>query len=158
MPIKLNCDCGNSFSVNFQPDIRSKSFRCPQCKTLKQFTEYEILDDGCSDSHIGSIVFGEKTYVLNEGHNIIGRESSNHIASIELPNRQKRTSRKHIDICVSRIPMRGYVHRLSLIAERINETKVNSLSLHKGDIVLLNHGDKIFLPDHELKFINPTLR
>ncbi len=64
-------------------------------------------------------------------------------------------SREHIVIEVKKLPVKGFVHYVSLYKEKVNKTSIGNEPLLYGDCVVLNHGDIIKLPDATLRFEIP---
>lgn len=97
-----------------------------------------------------------ESYQLRPGRNIIGRRAQRSSANFMIDTGNSRQmSREHIIIEVSNEPGRGFVHRISLFKERVNDTFVGRDKIMYGDRMVLNHGDRIQLPDAILKFELP---
>lgn len=96
------------------------------------------------------------SYRLKTGRNVIGRKASASTADFQIPvTGGKRMSREHLVIEVKKVPGKGFVHYASLYKQKVNETLVNQERLEFGDCVVLNHGDKIILPDVTMIFEIP---
>lgn len=96
------------------------------------------------------------SYQLNAGANVIGRKASASKAHFQIDTgTNKRMSREHLIIEVKRIPSKGFTHHVSLFKERVNKTFVNASQLLWGDKIILQHGDRIKLPDMDLRFELP---
>lgn len=95
-------------------------------------------------------------YRLKPGKNIIGRKASASTADFQISiTDSKRTSREHLMIEVKKVPGKGLTHYVSLYKEKVNATHLNNERLVYGDCLILNHGDKIKLPDTTLLFEIP---
>lgn len=96
------------------------------------------------------------SYQLNVGRNVIGRKATKSNADFQIDTSEKRSmSREHIVIEVKKVPMKGFVHYISLFKEKVNKTYIGTEPLLYGDCIVLNHGDLIKLPDASLKFEIP---
>lgn len=96
------------------------------------------------------------TFQLKPGRNVIGRKSSNSGAGFQIDTGDKRSmSREHIVIDVKKHPGQGIIHCLSLYKEKVNKTFIGSEQLLPGDVIILQPGDIIKLPDAVLKFEIP---
>ncbi|MDE6553803.1 MAG: FHA domain-containing protein [Muribaculaceae bacterium] len=96
------------------------------------------------------------TFQLKPGRNVVGRKSSNSGADFQIETGDKRSmSREHIVIDVKRHPANGIIHCLSLFKEKVNKTFVGSEQLLPGDVIILQPGHIIKLPDAVLKFDIP---
>lgn len=96
------------------------------------------------------------SYQLKPGRNVIGRRGQKSEANFQIDTADKRSmSREHIVIEVKKIPVKGFVHYVSLYKEKVNKTFINNEPLFYGDCIVLNHGDIIKLPDATLSFEIP---
>lgn len=96
------------------------------------------------------------SYQLRPGRNVIGRKAQKSEADFQIDTVGSRSmSREHIVIDVKKVPLKGFVHYVSLYKEKVNKTLIGSEPLHYGDCIVLNHGDIIKLPDATLKFEIP---
>ena len=95
-------------------------------------------------------------FQLKPGRNVIGRKSSNSGANFQINTGDKRSmSREHIVIDVKNHPGQGLIHCLSLYKEKVNKTFIGGEELLPGDIIILQPGDIIKLPDAALQFEIP---
>ncbi|MBD5355436.1 MAG: FHA domain-containing protein [Bacteroides sp.] len=107
---------------------------------------------------IGKISFLDNgiSYQLHPGRNVIGRKSLRSEADIQIDTAGKRSmSREHIVIEVKKVPIKGFVHYLTLYKEKVNPTYIREEQVLYGDCIILSHGDIIKLPDAILKFEIP---
>lgn len=96
------------------------------------------------------------SFQLRAGRNVIGRKGMKSLADFQIDTAEKRAmSREHIQIEVKKVPSKGFVHYVSLCKEKVNKTFVGNDLLMYGDVLILNHGDVIKLPDATLKFEIP---
>lgn len=96
------------------------------------------------------------SYQLRPGRNIIGRKGQKSEAGFQIDTADKRSmSREHIVIDVKKLPLKGFVHYVSLYKEKVNKTFIGNEPLLYGDCIVLNHGDIIKLPDATLRFEIP---
>lgn len=96
------------------------------------------------------------SYQLRPGRNVIGRKGQKSEANFQIDTADKRSmSREHIVIEVKKLPLKGFVHYVSLYKENVNKTSIGNEPLLYGDCIVLNHGDIIKLPDATLKFEIP---
>lgn len=96
------------------------------------------------------------SFQLQSGLNIVGRKSIKSQADFQIDTAEKRTlSREHIRIEVKKVPVKGFVHYVSLCKEKVNKTYIGNMPLEYGDVFILNHGDILKLPDVTLKFEIP---
>lgn len=96
------------------------------------------------------------SYQLRPGRNVIGRKGQKSEANFQIDTADKRSmSREHIVIEVKKLPLKGFVHYVSLYKEKVNKTSIGNEPLLFGDCIVLNHGDIIKLPDASLKFEIP---
>lgn len=96
------------------------------------------------------------TFQLKPGRNVIGRQSSNSGANFQINTGDKRSmSREHIVIDVKQHPGQGIIHCLSLYKEKVNKTFVDAEQLLPGDVIILQPGQIIKLPDAVLRFDIP---
>lgn len=97
-----------------------------------------------------------RSYQLRPGRNVIGRMGRKSEADFQIDTADKRAmSREHIVIEVKKIPLKGFVHYVSLYKEKVNTTSIGNEPLLYGDCIVLNHGDVIKLPDATLRFEIP---
>lgn len=97
-----------------------------------------------------------RSYQLRPGRNVIGRKAQKSEADFQVDTNGSRSmSREHIVIDVKKVPLKGFVHYVSLYKEKVNKTLIGNESLLYGDCIVLNHGDIIKLPDATLKFEIP---
>ncbi len=103
-----------------------------------------------------TIVGSRVSYQLKPGRNIIGRKGQKSAADFQIDTADKRSmSREHIVIEVKKVPVKGFVHYVSLYKEKVNATSIGKNPLLFGDCIVLNHGDLIKLPDATLRFEIP---
>ncbi|WP_347296771.1 FHA domain-containing protein [uncultured Bacteroides sp.] len=103
-----------------------------------------------------SVIGNGVSFQLKPGRNIIGRKGQNSDANFQIDTADKRSmSREHIVIEVKKLPVKGFVHYVSLYKEKVNKTSIGNEPLLYGDCVVLNHGDIIKLPDATLRFEIP---
>jgi len=96
------------------------------------------------------------SYQLRPGRNVIGRKGQKSEAHFQIDTADKRSmSREHIVIEVKKLPLKGFVHYVSLYKEKVNKTSIGNEQLLYGDCIVLNHGDIIKLPDATLRFEIP---
>lgn len=96
------------------------------------------------------------TCQLRPGRNVIGRKAQKSTADFQIDTAGSRSmSREHIVIDVKKVPLKGFVHYVSLYKEKVNKTSIGNEPLLYGDCIVLNHGDIIKLPDATLKFEIP---
>jgi hypothetical protein len=176
---------GAVLSVKNQPGIEGKSVTCPVCKNTYPFTQFRRITSNVSSNDpdteypkVGeSPTFDEKTeisnpanytlgkiavigsgqsYQLKPGRNIIGRKGQKSEANFQIDTAEKHfMSREHIVIEVKKLPIKGYVHYVSLYKEKVNKTFIGNEPLLYGDCLVLHHGDLIKLPDATLRFEIP---
>ncbi|MCH5311611.1 MAG: FHA domain-containing protein [Prevotella sp.] len=183
--IQIKCPFdGAVLSVKNQLGIESKHVTCPICKHKYPFTQFKRVIQSLSnddpdteypdDEHTS--YRGEETeldqvnftlgklkllgtgisYQLKPGRNVIGRKGTKSIANFQIDIAEKRTmSREHVVIDVKKVPLKGFVHYISLFKERVNKTYIGNNLLLYGDCIVLNHGDIIKLPDASLQFEIP---
>lgn len=182
--IQIKCPFdGAILSVKNQPGIESKNITCPICKHKYPFTQFkrvdktvntgddpdteypggnghdeEVTDLGQLNFTIGRLkVSGAgTTFRLKPGRNVIGRRATKSGADFQIDTGEQRAmSREHIVIEVKKVPSKGFVHYLSLFKEKVNKTWLGNEQLLFGDVIVLNHGDIIKLPDATLIFEIP---
>lgn len=103
-----------------------------------------------------TVAGSRQSYQLRPGRNVIGRKGMKSGADFQIDTADKRSmSREHIVIDVKKLPLKGYVHYVSLYKERVNKTSIGNEPLLYGDCIVLNHGDMIKLPDATLRFEIP---
>lgn len=169
--IKIKCPFdGAVLSVKNLPGIENKSVTCPICKNKYPFSQYRRVVDTPAPRQseetdhtqlptlnytIGSLIHKETgaSYRLKPGKNVIGRKASNSSADIKIDTGDLRSmSRDHLVIDVKKEPGKGYVHYVALFKERVNETKINNMTLLYGDCLILEDGSLLKLPDCTLEF------
>jgi hypothetical protein len=102
------------------------------------------------------VVATGSVFKLKPGRNVIGRLASKSSADIQLPTgMSKRMSREHIVIDVKKVACKGLTAFVSLCKELVNKTFVNGNELVYGDVIVLNDGDTITLPDMKVKYEIP---
>lgn len=183
--LKIVCPrCANTLNVRNVPGIENKYVTCPLCGTKTPFREFRLLqpavanataavpssgDAPVPESNVTQIcgmnmnfIIGQLTdtaaqrvYQLRLGRNLLGRSSSRGCADIRLPSPTRRMSREHLVIEVVRDEAKGIIHLASLAKERVNPTFINNVRLKFGDIVILQPGYTIHLPDCDLLFRFP---
>lgn len=95
-------------------------------------------------------------FPLRTGRNVVGRKSEKSQADFKIDTAEKRAmSREHILIEVKKLPVKGFVHYVSLYKKEVNKTFIGNEPLVYGDVLILGHGDVIRLPDATLKFEIP---
>lgn len=103
-----------------------------------------------------TVVGSGYSYQLRPGRNVIGRKGQKSEANFQIDTADKRSmSREHIIIEVKKLPLKGFVHYVSLYKEKVNKTTIGTEPLLYGDCIVLNHGDMIKLPDATLRFEIP---
>lgn len=97
------------------------------------------------------------SFQLKPGKNVIGRRASQSSADFQIPTEpdNKRLSREHLVVEVKKVSGKGFVHYASLYKQKVNKTYIGNELLEYGDCIVLNHGDKIKLPDIVVKFEIP---
>lgn len=183
--IKVKCPyCSNMLKVRAKSrtGIENVQMMCPVCKQKFPFKQcVKVADsdddtkykDGEDRTHLGetanqkstenSVIGiltvqgnGKETYNLKIGRNVVGRKASASTADIQIATAEnRRMSRKHVVIEVKKIAGRGMVHYISLYKERLNPTFIGNEKMEYGDVLELNDGDIIRLPDCNLKFEIP---
>lgn len=148
---------------------RVESMPDDDCKTKypgsEESTRYAFGGGADDDTDLGSmnlslgrvkIADTGIVYQLKPGRNIIGRKGVRSSADFQIDTGEKRAmSREHIIIEVKKVPVKGFVHYISLFKERVNKTYIGDEPLLYGDCLVLNHGDIIRLPDASLIFEIP---
>ena len=164
--------CSAKLKIKVEPGIERKSIPCPICKHTSPFTEFKKsvpieeepthihVDPGYNSRNltVGRLVVPTTgaSYQLRSGENIIGLKASASTAHFQInTGEKKRMSREHLIIEVKRLPASGYTHYVSLFKERLNKTFINNNQLLWGDTLILQHGDRIKLPDIDLVFEHP---
>ena len=182
--IQIKCPFdGAILSVKNQPGIESKNVTCPICKHKYPFTQFKRVDktgntgddpdteypggNGHNDesTDLGQLNFtigrlkvsgAGTTFRLKPGRNVIGRKATKSGADFQIDTGEQRAmSREHIVVEVKKVPSKGFVHYLSLFKEKVNKTWLGNEQLLFGDVIVLNHGDIIKLPDVTLIFEIP---
>ena len=103
-----------------------------------------------------SLAGSDVSFRLKPGRNVVGRRAAKSEADFQIDTADSRAmSREHIVIEVKNVPGKGFVHTLSLFKEKVNPTFIGKEPLVYGDRIVLAHGDRIILPDAELKFEIP---
>lgn len=93
---------------------------------------------------------------LKPGRNVVGRKSANSGANIQINTGENRSmSREHIVIDVKKHPVEGIIHCVSLYKDKVNKTFVGTEQLLPGDVLILQPGTIIKLPDATLRFEIP---
>lgn len=153
--------CGMVHKVMNTPGIEGKSLTCKKCGTKQPFSKYRIIvqeESGTttSDSNVrtkvGKLYWPDKdlSFDLKPGRNVIGRQANSSKADIQLPCRSRLSSREHIVIEVKGSISTGYSHQISLYKENVNRVLVGGNALSWGDVLVLNDGDTIVLPDEPI--------
>ncbi len=166
--IRISCPvCGSVLVVKNSSDNAFKEVTCPVCKKRSPYASFRIVLTDANEDHteyptaycdtgniIGSLVSQalSSRWQLHEGRNVVGREAQSSHAQIRLPCTDRRMSREHLVIEVSRVEGKGFVHCASLTKEQVNPTYVGSVLLEYGDKIVLHHNDVIKLPGIELRF------
>lgn len=98
-----------------------------------------------------------KLFSLKQGSNRFGRKSPNSVCEHQFTTEDTFISRKHFEInVIFNKASLVYDHRLNDLGST-NGTLLNGQKLVKGDIILLNPGDKIVAGKTELIFEQPIL-
>lgn len=177
--------CSSILKIGVTPGMDGKSLTCPVCKRQNLFKDFKVYDpssqqpaseaaDGDTKIYMGpqqgagapkaeNLLVGRiviiptgRAFQLKHGKNVIGRKASASSAQFQIPTGDnKRMSREHLVIEVKRSPAAGILHLVSLFKQKVNKTFINSKELLWGDIIILQDGDIIKLPDLELKFEIP---
>ncbi len=173
--IKIGCPkCGSVLTVKNQIGIESKNVTCPICKTTYPFLSFKAMDSMDDDEptqypdlerdtnpkenlSMGRIKVPNTSlsFQLMSGKNIIGRKARESKAHFQIPCQNKRMSREHLVIEVSKVHGKGFVHYASLYKKLVNPTYIGETLLEYGDKFILNHGDIIRLPDVDIHFEIP---
>lgn len=144
---------------NEDPDTEYPEDGHAKYKGNKAGYEREETDIGDQPNYIlgkVTVVGGGYSYQLRPGRNVIGRRGLKSGANFQIDTADKRSmSREHIVIDVKKLPAKGYVHYVSLYKEKVNATFIGNEPLLYGDCIVLNHGDKIKMPDATLRFEIP---
>ena len=176
--IDVKCPwCSATLRIRQTPGMESKNITCPNCKQTSPFIKFKkvvpIEEESITcfpgnnrtnqEVNPENLIIGRLvvplsgiSFQLQPGKNIIGRKVTSSTANIQIPTGEnKRLSREHLIIEVKRMPSNGFIHYVSLYKEKVNKTYINNTELLFGDILILQHGDIIKLPDIELKFEIP---
>jgi len=166
---KIGCPvCGAVLKVATTVGVEEKNVSCPVCHTSSPYKNFKPIIDKAEQTLLGGAAektFAEaigclvapslgQTFPLKAGRNIVGRQSAQSLATIQLPfpPSHHRTSREHLVFDVKHVEGRGMVHYASLFKPDTNATFIGEAKLHYGDSVILNDEDIIRLPDMELRF------
>lgn len=165
--------CGSVLKITLRPDTENKSITCPTCQNCSPFSQFKKIEpqddktkyrdepekEPNQDLTLGKLIFPIEAFAsfrLKVGKNIIGRKAQSSQADCQIPiTDNRRVSREHLVIEVKKVDGRGFVHYASLYKPDVNKTTVNDVQLEYGDVIVLNHGDIIQLPDLTVKFEIP---
>ena len=170
--VKVVCpQCKRLLSFMDAPDIGNKLIVCPKCNFRATVDVYRSGTDGIGEPKeteittlpeyiskdamiVGCLRVKEtgKIYPLKQGRNVIGRISQTGTADIRLSD-DIYMSRNHIEINIVQTAL-GLEHRLVEINSK-NEVLLNDESLPRGNILILQFGDKIILGKTEVIFEKP---
>ncbi len=170
--MKIGCPvCGAVLTVREVAGMESMSVTCPVCKTRSPFRDFRKVagpPEGDQDTQLGgpaiprnnapgrlSVVGMSLSYQLMPGRNVIGRKAGGSGAHFQIPCNDRRMSREHLVIEVSKVPGGGFAHHASLFKERVNPTYIGGTRLEWGDKVELEGGCVIRLPGMDLRFDIP---
>jgi len=153
------------------PDIGNKLIICPKCNfraTVDVYRSGTAGTGGQGESEAtglpeyinkDAMIVGHlrlkntgKIFPLKQGKNVIGRIAKNGTADIQI-NEDEYMSRRHIEINIVRTAL-GLEHRLVEINSK-NEVLLNNKPLPRGDILVLQFGDRIILGKTEVIFEKP---
>lgn len=136
-------------------DDKTKYKDGEDCTQVGEITHLKTTEN----SVIGTLTVqgdSKETYNLKIGRNVVGRKASASTADFQISTAEnRRMSREHVVIEVKKIAGRGVVHYISLYKERLNPTFIGNEKMEYGDVLELNDGDIIKLPDCTLKFEIP---
>jgi hypothetical protein len=128
-------------------------------------TSYNTSSDSGTDIGTGlnftlgklKVIPNGPSFQLKPGKNVIGRQAKVSTADFQIPTEpgNNRLSREHLVVEVKKVQGKGFVHYASLYKQRVNKTYIGNVQLEYGDCIVLNHGDKIKLPDIVVKFEIP---
>jgi hypothetical protein len=128
-----------------------------------EHTEYEAESFDAKGMNSSNLTLGKlivvgtsTTYQLIPGRNVVGRKGRQSVADFQIDTAGDHSmSRQHILVEVKKVPMKGFVHYLSLVKEKVNPTYFGDEPLLYGDKIILHDGDQIRLPGATLKFVLP---
>jgi len=170
--VKVQCpQCKRLLSFMDAPDIGNKLIVCPKCNFRATVDVYRSGPAGTGgqgeteateppqyiskDAMITGCLRLTKTgkiFPLKPGKNVIGRIAQSGTADIQL-NDDEYMSRRHIEIDIVETAL-GLEHRLVEINSK-NEVLLNNKPLPRGDILVLQFGDKMILGKTEVVLERP---
>ena len=168
--IKVVCpQCRRLLSFMEVPDIGNKLIVCPKCNFRATVDVYRSETAGrqgetevtCLPEYINkyAMIVGclrvketGKIFPLKQGKNVIGRIAQTGTADIQLSD-DLYMSRSHIEINIVQTAL-GLEHRLEEINSK-NEVLLNAKPLQRGEILVLQFGDKMILGKTEVIFERP---
>ena len=169
---KVLCpQCKRLLSFMDAPDIGNKLIACPKCNfraTVDVYRSGVAGTGGQGEAEVTGLpeLFGKdakivgrlrlkdtgKIFLLKQGKNVIGRIAQSGTADIQV-NEDKYMSRRHIEIDIVQTVM-GLEHRLVEINSK-NKVLLNDKPLSRGDILVLQFGDRMTLGKTEVIFERP---
>lgn len=158
-------NCKGKIEVTNENDLQFMQVKCPNPVCPAQI-RIDFTDDlnktqmgasSGSNTKIGSLRLGSRSYPLQEGRNTIGRGAPSSKATVQLETADKSMSREHAVIEVVRLKS-GRVKAILSDLRQAEKAKqrplmVEDVALTAGDRISLAHGDVITLGDTEVKYI-----
>ncbi len=176
--IRIKCpQCGTVLRAKKIEGIESKNIPCQKCKSIRRFTEYEILEekkivkvaspvkkeddgetkfrDGFKPKYTDIIskltIEGSTTeYTLKTGNNIIGRKAKTSNANIQIETADMTMSRAHA--LIEMVMIGGECKHYLSNANNKNATYVNGELVEDDDKIILKDNAKIKMGNVTLKF------
>lgn len=160
-------NCRSRLSIQELPDIQDKILPCPICKYRAKVSVYQIGQAG--KGGLGAVDeptqlpismkqqikydVGQMRVIqtgqiceLREGGQVLGRLAQSGTADLQIGSdnyRDEYMSRRHVQIDVVRTAQ-GIEHHLIEIGSK-NIIQLNGKDIHRGDVIILNFGDKLTL-------------
>ena len=91
-----------------------------------------------------TLLFGGKTYPLEEGQNLVGRKANTSTATVQIETDDRYMSRQHCAVTVTTLPD-GTKKVVLCNDQNKNATTIDGMSIEKGDQIRLTDGNRIMM-------------
>ena len=147
--------CKTALKVNFQPEqepVEAKTYYAPSKQkpadngetqlAAGSYGATQLVTDLPKSNTTVRVMFGGKSYPLEEGQNIVGRKGNTSKATVQIETTDRYMSRQHCSITVTTLPdgtkkvvLRNYQNK--------NLTTVDGQEIETGDAIRLTDGNSI---------------
>ena len=147
--------CKTALKVNFQPEqepVEAKTYYAPSKQkpadngetqlAAGSYGATQLVTDLPKSNTTVRVMFGGKSYPLEEGQNIVGRKGNTSKATVQIETTDRYMSRQHCSITVTTLPDGTKKAVLSNYQNK-NLTSIDGQEIETGDAIRLTDGNNI---------------